>query len=275
MGPDYLGGMRYIPRLPALSLVAALICGGAQAQPEVLRADLRPGWQMEGGAQMVAFHLTLLDGWKTYWRAPGDAGIPPQFDWTGSRNVKSVRFHWPRPAVFSVAGMQTYGYAGELMLPVEVVPLDPSQPVSLVAAVDLGVCSDICVPASFRVAADLPRPGRDDGAIRRALRQRPATPQEAGVTRVTCKIEPQDNGMRVTALLTMPSTGGPEAVVVEPGVDGVWASPADVSRTGDVLRAEVDLVGPAGKGFALQRNEIVLTVLGKHRAVEVRGCGTP
>ena len=269
------GGMKHRYFLCALSVVALLMNGGAQAQPDILAAELRGGWQMDGGSQMVAFHLTLRDGWKTYWRAPGDAGIPPQFDWSGSKNVKSVRFHWPRPKVFSLGGMQTIGYNHELILPVEVVPVDASKPVEVRAAVDLGVCSDICVPASFSVAADLPRPGVADEKISRALRQRPSTAREAGVTEVSCAIAPQKDGLRLTATLTMPSTGGAEVVVVEPGIDGVWVSPADVTRAGNVLRAEVDLVGPTGAAFALQRDAIVLTVLGDHRAVEISGCAAP
>ena len=264
------------PFAVALSFIACLAGGlPAVAQPEVFDANLRMGWQMQNGSQMVAFHLSLRDGWKTYWRAPGDAGIPPSFDWSGSRNVKSVQFHWPRPKVFSVGGMQTIGYSHELILPVEIVPHDPSQPVELKAAVDLGVCSDICVPASFSVAAALPRPGGPDDAIRRALRQRPSTAKEAGVSKVTCDITPQKDGMKLTAVLHLPSAGGAEVVVVETGLPGVWVSPADVTRQGKELRAEVDLVSASGGPVAVQRDAILLTVLGKHRAVEIQGCAAP
>ncbi len=230
---------------------------------------------MPNGNQMAAFQLTLQDGWKTYWRAPGDAGIPPSFDWSGSRNVKAVRFHWPRPKVFSVGGMQTIGYAHEVVLPVEIVPQDPSLPVELKAAVDLGVCSDICVPASFSVASVLPDAGGKDEAIERALRQRPSTSKEAGVARATCDITPNKNGVQLTAVLDMPSTGGDEVVVVESGLPGVWVSAADVARRGNQLQAVVDMVGPAGSAIAVQRSAVLITVLGKHRAVEVMGCAAP
>jgi DsbC/DsbD-like thiol-disulfide interchange protein len=161
------------------------------------------------------------------------------------------------------------------VLPVEIVPKDPSLPVTLKAAVDLGVCSDICIPASFVVMADLPRPGTSDENIHRALRQRPSTAKEAGVSKVSCEISPQKDGMRLTALLRMPSTGGQEVVVVETGIAGVWVSSADVERQGKELRAEVDMIGPSGGVFTLQRDAIVVTVLGKHRAVEIRGCAAP
>lgn len=264
------------PILAALALTSSLAAGApAMAQPDVFRATLRDGWQMQNGNQMVAFHLTLVDGWKTYWRAPGDSGIPPSFDWAGSTNVAAVRFHWPRPKVMTVGGLQTIGYSHELVLPVEIIPKDRSQPVALKAAVDLGVCSDICVPASFQVTADLPRPGASDETIQRALRQRPSTGKEAGVTKATCEITPQKDGLRLKAVLRLPSTGGAEVVVVEPGINGVWVSEADVSRNGKDLLAEVDLVAPGGGVFALQRDAITLTVLGKHRAVEIQGCSSP
>lgn len=269
-------GMMYkAPAFAAALSVFACLSGPAVAQPDVLSAALREGWKLSNGNQMAAFHLVLQDGWKTYWRAPGDAGIPPSFDWSGSRNVKAVRFHWPRPKVFTVGGMQTIGYSHEVVLPVEIVPQDPTKPVELKAAVDLGVCSDICVPASFNVAAVLPHAGAKDAAIERALRQRPSTPKEAGVARATCEIAPQKGGVQLTAVLDMPSTGGDEVVVVESGLPGVWVSAADVARNGNQLRAVVDMVGPAGGAIAVQRSAVLITVLGKHRAVEVMGCAAP
>ena len=78
-----------------MTLLAALLASPAVAttQDDVLAGTLLPGWQIEGGGQMAALQLTLAPGWKTYWRSPGDAGIPPSFDWSGSQNVKSVRIH--------------------------------------------------------------------------------------------------------------------------------------------------------------------------------------
>lgn len=267
--------MYKIPLFAAALTVVTCLTGPAVAQSDVLDATLREGWKLPNGNQMAAFQLRLQDGWKTYWRAPGDAGIPPSFDWSGSRNVKAVRFHWPRPKVFSVGGMQTIGYSHEVVLPVEIVPQDPNLPVELKAAVDLGVCSDICVPASFKVTAVLPDAGSKDEAIERALRQRPSTPKEAGVAHATCDIMPNKGGVQLTAVLDMPSTGGDEVVVVESGLPGVWVSAADVSRKGNQLRAAVDMVGPAGAAIAVQRSAVLITVLGKHRAVEVMGCTAP
>lgn len=258
--------------LSAFFVAAGLLAAPAFAQSDLFRAELRSGWQMQSGNQMVAVHLALADGWKTYWRAPGDAGIPPSFDWAGSRNVKSVRFHWPRPHVYEAAGLRTIGYKHELILPIEVTPADPSLPVYLKARVDLGVCSDICVPAEFAFAQVLPTPGAADDKIRQALRQRPSSAKEAGLRHIACEIEPGNEGLRVTALMDLPSTGGAEAVVIEVGDPSVWVSEASVSRTGRQLTATVEMAATNGQGLALQRQAIIVTVLGNRRAVEILGC---
>ncbi|TKA98239.1 hypothetical protein FAZ78_02045, partial [Cereibacter changlensis] len=155
--------------LVALSL-ALPIPAAATTQDEILRAAVLPGWRSDSGTHIAALRLTLAPGWKTYWRSPGDAGIPPLFDWAGSENVRSVRFHWPRPHVFDLNGMQSIGYKGELVLPLEVTAIDASQPIRLRANVELGVCRDICVPAALTLDAALPMQGAADAVIDAALR---------------------------------------------------------------------------------------------------------
>ena len=63
-----------------------------------------------------------MQGWKTYWRMPGDAGIPPQFDWSGSQNVKSVEVLWPAPQRFIDSGGETVGYKDRVVFPLRIVP---------------------------------------------------------------------------------------------------------------------------------------------------------
>jgi len=62
----------------------------------------------------------LAPGWKTYWRAPGDGGIPPRFDWQGSENLGGAEFHWPVPQVFHENGLRSMGYYDSVVIPVEV-----------------------------------------------------------------------------------------------------------------------------------------------------------
>lgn len=267
---------------PMIRAIALFACLAAPAfaqgttQSDVLAGKFRPGWQIEAGRHMAALDLQLAPQWKTYWRSPGDAGIPPQFDWAGSRNVASVRFHWPAPDVFHTNGMQSIGYHDGLVLPIEVIAIDPSRPVHLRARVDLGVCKDICMPATLDLTADLTAPGRPDPAIKAALNAQPATARAAGVGRVACALAPIRDGLRLTAEVDVPALGGAEAVAIEPGLEGVWVSEAEVSRKGKRLTAVVDMVPPSGAPFALDRSGVVLTVIGAAgRAVEIKGCPGP
>ncbi|OYU20152.1 MAG: hypothetical protein CFE34_01630 [Rhodobacteraceae bacterium PARR1] len=255
--------------LAAMALTALPALG--QTQADILAARLLPGFVTDQGSRMAGLEMAFAPGWKTYWRAPGDAGIPPVFDWTGSQNVKSVRLHWPRPSVFHLNGMQSVGYHDALVLPLEVEPIDPAQPVALRMRVDLGVCKDICMPATLDLSADL-TPGGGDAAIRAALADQPINAGQAGVVAVHCTVEPIRDGLRVTAHLDLPEQGAEETVVLESGLGDVWVSEATTTRDGNRLTAVADMVPPNGVPFALDRSGVVLTVIAPDRAVEIRGC---
>lgn len=261
---------RYLTLL-CLSAVPAL----ATTQEDVLQAGLRAGWQMDSGAHMAALDLVLAPGWKTYWRSPGDAGIPPQFDWSGSTNLKSVRFHWPAPSVFDANGMQTIGYHDRLVLPIEVVPIDPSLPVGLAVTVQLGVCENICIPASIALEGWLQAPGAADASISAALDARAETASEAGVRRVACTVDPIADGLRLTARIDLPDPRVPEVVAFETRDPTIWIAAAGVERQGGELVAVTELVPPEGTPFALDRSSVTMTILTDGSAVEVKGCPSP
>jgi DsbC/DsbD-like thiol-disulfide interchange protein len=255
-------------------LCTALAAQPALANPDdaVLDAALLEGWTTDTGTRMAAFSVTLGPGWKTYWRSPGEAGIPPLFDWSASENLASVRYHWTTPEVFRTAGYLTVGYHDGMMLPVEVTAVDPSQPVVLRATVDMGVCSDICLPATLQVDTVLTAAGVNNPAIKAALRQRPQAAGAAGMGQIRCAVDPTANGLRLTATIDLPAQGRDETVVFESGLADVWASEAVTTRSGNVLTSVADLVAPSGAPFALDRSGVVLTVIGDGQAVEIQGC---
>ncbi len=266
-----------IKRTSLLALLLALTFAPAHAttQDDVLSAGILPGWEMPNGHHMAALQLNLAPGWKTYWRAPGDAGIPPIFDWSGSQNVKSVQIHWPSPSVFHNNGMQTIGYHEALTLPVEVTPIDPGKPIDLRAKIDLGVCDKICMPANVTLSAKLIGSGVGDDAIRAALKSVPLTAQQAGLKAISCKVEPIDDGLRLTASIALAPRGKNETVAFETGDASVWVGEAQTSRTGNTLTSVTDLVANNGAPFALDRSGVTVTVLGEGRAVEIAGCPAP
>ena len=265
-------------RILTAALCASLLSAPpalALSQDDLLAADLRPGWRLQGGGHMAALDLQLAPGWKTYWRAPGTTGIPPIFDWTGSDNLASVTLHWPRPHVFLFNGLQSIGYHDTLTLPFEVTPIDPARPVNLRLQVELGICKDICLPATVTLDAVLAGEGAADPVISAALSDRPIPADEAGLAGIGCTVDPISDGLRLTATMDLPAPAGGETVVFETATEGVWVSEATADRSGNLLVASSDMVPPEAAPFALDRSGVTLTVISPDRAVEISGCPAP
>ena len=248
----------------------------AIAQPpnaaDVVSAEIRSGWRTSDGTHMAALHLRLADGWKTYWRAPGDAGIPPRFDWRGSDNITAVTMHWPRPVAFRQLGTRSIGYTGELVLPLEFTLNDRDSPARVPATVEIGVCEDICIPVSLGIEGELPRAGTSDPVIVEALARRPESGLDAGLRTVECEIEPISDGLRVTASIDGPALGRDEVAIFELADRSIWISEASSRREGGRLTTSAEMVPESGAPFALDRSTVRITILGDERAAELRGC---
>lgn len=102
----------------------------------------------------AGLEITLEEGWYTYWRMPGDVGLAPKFDWTGSTNVKQVEVSWPVPSRFTVADMHSFGYGNHVVLPLIITPEDSAKPVALDLKLDIVVCHDICIPETLQVKGE-------------------------------------------------------------------------------------------------------------------------
>lgn len=269
--------MTHLTHSATLVLAGLLSTGGAALAENlpspVISAELIDGWRTDTGHEMAAMRLVLAPGWKTYWRAPGEAGIPPRFNWSGSENLSGVAIHWPRPTMFDLNGVRTFGYHDLLVLPIELTARDPGAPVLLKAAVDLGVCDEICVPMALSLSGNIQPGGAQVPEIRAALADQPELARKAGLTAARCKAEPIRDGMRLTGRLTLPKVGPEEVAVVELADESVWVSAAATTRSGGDLEATVDLVPSSAQPFAVNRSDIRITVFGSTgRAVELQGC---
>ncbi len=259
--------------MSCLAFVLSLASSAALAGPpeDVVTLEILPGWRTPDGTHMAGLRFTLAPGWKTYWRAPGDGGIPPLFAWAGSQNIAGAEFHWPAPEVFHINGMMSIGYSGQVVIPVEFTPDDAGE-LRVAGSVDMGVCEDVCVPVTLDFEAVLPPDGGRDAAIAAALVDRPLTAEEAGVSDARCAVAPGADGLTLTAALRMPPDGGDEVVVVEAGIPGVWVSEAATRWEDGWLMAEVEMIAADGGPIALDRADLRFTVLGAAGAVDIRGC---
>lgn len=263
--------------LSGLALCLAMATGTPGLSGEstgMTRVELRPGWRMPDGSHMAAIHIVLEPGWKTYWRAPGDVGIPPHLDWAGSQNIASVDASWPTPHVFFEQGMRSVGYKAEVVIPLRLTAQAAGAPMQLSGKMQIGICKDICIPASLSFRVDLPATvTQPDPVIAAALTDRPYSAREAGVRGVTCSFEPgQDGGIVLHAAIDMPPVGGPEHVVVEAGNPQIWVAEPDSHRNGAVLSAVTRMMHVDGSSFLVDRSALRFTVIGATRAVDIRGC---
>ncbi|MBB93665.1 MAG: hypothetical protein CML68_03530 [Rhodobacteraceae bacterium] len=239
---------------------------------DIIRLEVIDGGATSRGTQLAGLRLTLAPGWKTYWRSPGDAGIPPEFDWSRSDNLAAVAITWPTPHPFEQSGLRTIGYKDNVVLPVELTPRQDGQPIRLSGSIDLGVCSDVCIPERLDFDALLSPEAPRSAAISAALAARPYSASEAGVSRVTCALSPSADGLTIRARITMPSAGGTEVAVIESGQPLIWASEPVTHRDGGVLTATSELMHAEGGAIALDRSAVRLTILGTNHAVDIRGC---
>jgi len=155
------------------------------------------------GTLSAGLDLDLGEGWKTYWRSPGEVGIPPSVDWSGSENIADVQFLWPAPERFTAFGIENFGYHDEVVFPLRITLADPGAPVRLRAQVSLLTCSDICVPQTFALNLSLPPgTGIDSEAAERITMFAEKVPEEgpsAGITVEAAHLSEDMTALTLTA----------------------------------------------------------------------------
>lgn len=279
--PGYLMPAASRFRLLVVAL-AAVLGHPAAAEPDaslpagVTGIELLPGWRAADGAHVAAIELRLAPGWHTYWRVPGASGLPPQFDWSASRNLAAVAYEWPRPIVFESFGEEMIGYEDALVLPVVLTPERTDAPVEAQVDVLFGLCKDICVPVSARLEARLDPagpPGRR-AEIERAMADRPLAAAAAGVTRARCSLGAGADGAILTAEVDFaaPPPAGLTAVIEADDRPDLWIGVAETRVEGRRLRATAPVEAAAGSGLTLDRRDLRLTLIDHRRAIDIRGC---
>ena len=146
-----------VPLRAALGVAAAFSV--ACAAVEVRAEDASP-WQRDahsairlvagsrsGTVLLGGIAIQMQPGWKTYWRTPGDSGVPPRFDFSKSDNVEAVTVLWPAPMKFDDgAGGSSFGYKQQVVLPLRIIAKNADKPVTLRANISYAVCDKLCIP---------------------------------------------------------------------------------------------------------------------------------
>jgi len=229
----------------------------------------------DGGKKVLrgGIEIRLDPGWKTYWRYPGDSGIPPRFSFTRSENLESVRLLWPAPKRFGTPGETSIGYTDDVIFPIRVLPRDPARPVLLRFDVDYAICENLCIPADGKAELLLgEEPSSHEDALRQS-EQRVPKPVAIG-PRAALAIEAvtrEAHGERPRILVDVRA---PEAARVDLFAEGPtpdWALPIPQPISGapaGLQRFAFELDGiPPG---AMEEDAMLrLTAIAQDQAIEV------
>lgn len=271
----------FLFRRPAAQTLAAccaavmlMLCGAAPA------SALITDWQtLEGGAVRLVVAGKAADGsydagleisldpdWHTYWRYPGETGIPPELTLGGSANLASGTLSFPAPERYDDGFSQSVVYKEGVLLPLRLVPEDGSKPLTLDAKAFFGICNQICVPAEARFTLELPAsPEQDRIAARLISAARAALPApmlEAEGLRVTGFSFRE--GKKALKLDITADVGAAAAadLFAEGGKDASAGLPKPGERSGSTARWSLSLKGLTGPADALPLR-LVLVADGK------------
>ena len=241
--------------------------------------DARSGVRTIAGARPAAaaylragVEIRLMRGWHTYWRYPGDAGVPPQFSFEGSRNVKHVDVLWPAPERTVDGGGTSIGYSVGVIFPLRVVPQEAGKPVTLRLRLQYAICEKLCIPAEARSELTLGS-GRasQDAALMVAEGRVPkrANLGDSGDLAVRSLRRERGAGSKERVVIDVAGPSGVDLFVEGPNQQ--WALPVPTPVAGappGQQRFVFDLDGaPTGESY--QGALLTLTVVAPGRSIEV------
>jgi DsbC/DsbD-like thiol-disulfide interchange protein len=258
-----------------LALAAALPTAASAAHSEWSQADQAQVRLLLAGqaADRIAggIEIMMTPGWHTYWRNPGETGVPPAFDFSGSDNVAAVEVFYPAPERLDDGTGVSLVYSDEVVFPLSVTPVEPERPVTLRLAASFGVCAEVCIPTRASSAVTLPAGAPADpladATLARYQARVPKAPEPG-------RFDVEKVALADGALLIDVRT--PDSsyldLFAEPPEGWYIGQPAFVSRAGGVSRYRLALDGrPRGAAPEGQRFRFVAVAGGEavEKAIEI------
>lgn len=226
--------------------------------------------QWREGRAVAGIEIELEGKAHTYWRMPGDGGVPPVFDVSRSKNLQSFTVIWPAPMRFTDSGMDTFGYKERVIFPLDIVPQDVSKPVHLRLALDYAACEKICVPGKAALEITLDPRLKAPGASARIAHYAARAPVEmTGPERPSIALEATGDPKIFRARITPP--GAPPASA-HGFADDLFAEGPDgwIIDTKPAVGGGYDVILAERPASATQWPELRLTLTGPSGAFETR-----
>ncbi|CAN5315517.1 protein-disulfide reductase DsbD family protein [soil metagenome] len=267
--------MMMVPVRAGVALVLVLAAAGSAAAQQAAspwQKDRQSSLRLLAGARDDAaavggVELRLDPGWHTYWRDPGDSGVPPRFDFSKSDNVESVSVLFPAPKAFDDgAGGQSLGYTDHVVLPLRIVAKNPSKPLTLRATVNYAVCDKICVPVEASAELSITTGSSTDGTLQAAFDALPKLAEVGDANPLTIRAVRRD-GKHVMVDVAAPETA--EVSLLAEGPTAEWALPVprQISASAGVRHFGFALEG-LPPGASADGATLKLTLIGPDQARE-------
>lgn len=239
---------------------ARLIAAGTAGQGASLR-------------HLIGLEIRLDERTKTYWRTPGDSGVPPHFDWAGSTNLADVVVSWPAPVRFADGGGFSIGYKRSVVLPLVARPQDPERPVAFDLKLAYAVCDEMCIPARAELAlASRPGPAADPAlaALRDRFVARVPRSEVPGLSLAVDSLDRSGRHPTVVFVARVGDASAPADLFVE-GPDESWALPlpAVLDASGEIRRFRLELDG-VPRGADPLSQALTCTLVAGDKALETR-----
>ena len=269
-----------VPVRLAFSLAAYLsvVCAATE-----IRAEDASPWQRDthsavrllagsrtGAVLLGGISIELQAGWHTYWRTPGDSGVPPRFDFSKSENVEAVTVMWPAPMQFDDgAGGTSLGYTRQVVLPLRIVAKNSDKPPILRAEINYAVCEKLCIPVEASI--ELPFASvasAQDAALSAALDTVPKPATIGDPNPLTIRDVKRDG--KANVLVDVSAPGGKDVSLFVEGPTPDWALPVPKLIEGgpsDVKRFAFELDG-LPPGASADGAALKLTLVSGDKAYE-------
>ena len=248
---------------------AVRLIAGAPAAGKNLPGQSLPD---KGLPVRAGVEVRLKAGWHTYWRYPGDAGVPPRFDFAGSDNVKAVTVLWPAPQRIPEQGLVAIGYVRDVIWPLAIVPQNPAKPVTLRLKLDYAVCEKLCVPAEGNAELMVKDGSSADAALATALAKVPKqVALGEGSPLAIRAVRREGDGSRSRVVVDVAVPAGTDVALFAEGPAPDWALPVPMAVAGapaGLRRFAFELDG-APPGAKYDGAAITLTAVAGEHAIEV------
>ncbi len=222
----------------------------------------------QDGTVHGALQIEPKAGWITYWKEPGDAGIPPQITLSPGHGITLDDISFPVPKPFETGDVRDLGYDHPVTLPFRLTLADPSQPLKLNASAFIGLCRNICIPFQAEFELDLTKakglPLEENLILDKAARSLPERPSpDFGIARHVLTEDLRT--LRLTVKLP-PASGTPKIYVAGP--DGhVLFDQENARMAGGLYEVEMP-VGKLPKGYVPKGKTWDVLVVAGARAME-------